>query len=629
MPVIGIPTAELRRRIGEEVEGDKLLEVLGDMGCDVEGLATLRRMQCVRCGFVMELAGKEDTPPTCGNCTTPLRDVEGSTREMSPIEVVRMELLAVRPDMFDPAGLARAIRGVLGIETGPIEYPSHDVVAKLTVDPSVRRPESLRPHIACAVIENVTLDDDSIKLLMKLQENLHWALGRNRKHASIGVYDLDSLGGDTEFEYTTEPPDYRFVPLGATGSEPWTLERILEEHAKGRAYANLLQGFDRYPILRSKSGQVLSMPPIINSEETKVHGKSRRFFIDVTGSGQRIVQRTLAILVTSILEYHKDAKLGLVEIHGATDAGEVDGATTTLVTPDLAPQIARVDSEHTAKLLGIPLSTDDVEELLRKMRHGISKRNGTEIEVEVPAYRNDILHERDLMEDAAIAFGYRNIPRALVPTLTVGKELHSTRVTSDLRDILVGMGYLELFTIALTSTEQGDDVLGLAAHPRAVVLDNPISSDQTQLRTSLLPGLLQTFARNRHNALPQRVFELGEVSFLSDEAETGAHERHYVAFGTIAPKVGFAEIRAEAEAFVREARIPFRLERAEVPFLVPGRAAFLVGDAGAPIGVFGEVHPRTLARLGLQNPAVMFEMTVPTEDGTPEYLALGESPLRT
>ena len=626
MPVIGIPTKELRRRIGDEVEGEKLLEVLGDMGCDVEGFATLRRVQCTSCGFVMELAGKEDVAPYCGNCTLPLRDAQGATREMSPIEVVRMELLAVRPDMFDPAGLARAIRGVLRLETGPVDYLVGDVIGRVQVDPSVRAPQSFRPHIACAVIENVRLDDDSIKLLMKLQENLHWALGRNRKHASIGVYDLDSLGGETEFEYTTEPPSYRFVPLGATGSESWSLERILEEHAKGRAYASLLAGFDRYPILRTKSGQVLSMPPIINSEETKVHSGSRRFFIDVTGSGSRIVQKTLAILVTSILEYHKEATLRLVEIQGATAAGEFEervAVATTLVTPDLAPQPMKIDADRTAKLLGIPLSPEDLAGLLLRMRHGISRQDGSELEVQVPAYRNDILHERDLMEDAAIAFGYRNIPRALVPTLTVGRELPSTRITDGVRDVLVGMGYLETLTLALTSPEQSDELLGLDRHPRAVQLDNPISADQTQLRTSLLPGVLQTFARNRHNALPQRVFELGEVSFLDSDAETGAAEFHSVAFGTIAPKVGFAEIRAEAESFARETGIPFRLRPADASFLVPGRGAFLLGAGDEPVGLFGEVHPRTLAALGLQNPVVVFEMAVPSADGTHRYLALG------
>ncbi len=219
-----------------------------------------------RCGYVIELAGKEEVPLNCDRCNAQLRESSAALTELAPLEVVRMELLAVRPDMFDPAGLARAIRGVLGKETGLIEYRVGKPALRLSVEDAVRRATSLRPHIACAVIENVLFDDDSIKLLMKLQENLHWALGRNRKHASIGVYDLDSLEGETELVYTAEDPSYAFVPLGAEpGSKPVSLDRILEEHPKGKAYAQLLQGFDRYPILRTRSGRVLSMPPVINS----------------------------------------------------------------------------------------------------------------------------------------------------------------------------------------------------------------------------------------------------------------------------------------------------------------------------------------------------------------------------
>ncbi len=622
MPVIGVPTEELRRRVGDEVQGEKLLDVLGNLGCDVEGFATLRRPQCNRCGFIMELAGQEDVPPQCANCGTDLRDVDGAITELDPLEVVRMELLAVRPDMFDPAGLARAIRGVLDLDVGPVEYQVEGVAAKLRVDPSVRRPESLRPHIACAVIEGVNLDHDSIKSLMKLQENLHWALGRNRKHASIGVYDLDSWDGSLEFEYTTEPPDYAFVPLGAeAGETPWSLERILEEHPKGTAYRNLLDGFDRYPVLRTQGGQVLSMPPIINSEKTKVHLGTRRFFIDVTGSGARIVQRTLSILATSILEYHHGSKLRAVELIDATDPDDA-GSTRTLTTPDLTPQEMEIDADRTARLLGVEMSASDLQHRMLQMRHGASLGKGSNVKVLVPAFRNDILHERDLMEDAAIAYGYANIVPTRVETVTTGKELPTTTAAGAVRDVLVGMGYLEILTLTLTSHELSDGLLGLGAHPQTVIVGNPISQEQTQLRTSLLSGLLHTFARNRHNALPQRIFEVGEVSFLAPESETGALETLHFAFGSIAPKVGFADVRAEAESLLRDLGIGLRLERADVPFLIPGRGAYLLTEDGRRLGVFGEVHPAVLERLGLQNPAVLLEALVPTKEVPGVYRSL-------
>lgn len=657
MPVVGIPVDDLERRIGQDLGRERLLEVLGDLGCDVEGFATLRRLRCTRCGYVIELAGKEETPPNCDRCSSDLRSRAGATEEIAPLDVIRMELLAVRPDMFDSAGLARVIRGVLGLEEGWQPIAVHPATMELRIEDTVREETSLRPHIAAAVLDGVHFDDDTIKVLMKLQENLHWALGRNRKHASIGVYDLDSLGGETVLVYTAEDPDtYRFVPLGADiGSEPVPLARILEEHPKGRAFAHLLAGWKRYPILRTAGGRVLSMPPVINSEETRVHLGSRRLVIDVTGTGSRIVNRTLNILVTSLLEYHPTARLEAVELRNATapdDDGEAPSsesgaardsepqdsrpthrigrsatlrssaqAVPNLRSPDLAPQHRHVDVRNLSAILGLDLDGDRIQELLRRMRHNVSATDDPhKLLVEVPPNRNDILHERDLIEDAAIAFGYRNVPRALVPTLTVGRELPATRAGDAIRDVLIGLGHIEVMTLTLTCPERSDQLLGRLPHPDTVTLDNPISTEQTQLRTSLIPELLWTLARNRHHSLPQSIFEVGEVTFQDENADTKAREHLHAAVAIIAPKIGFAEVRALAETIARELGWSFRPEPAEQPFLLSGRAAWIVNPSGQRAGVFGEVHPEVLAdRLGLQNPAVLLELAVPLEGSQSLY----------
>ena len=125
-----------------------------------------------------------------------------------------------------------------------------------------------RSHIVCAVVRGLPVDEEILKIIMKMQENLHWALGRDRKKASIGVYDLDSV--KPGFRYTAMADgEIRFVPLGGmpgtAASEPASPLEILEKHPKGTAYQHLLSDFDRYPILMDSKGTVLSMPPIINS----------------------------------------------------------------------------------------------------------------------------------------------------------------------------------------------------------------------------------------------------------------------------------------------------------------------------------------------------------------------------
>ena len=320
--------------------------------------------------------------------------------------------------------------------------------------------------------------------------------------------------------------------------------------------------------------------------------------------------------MTSLLDYHPNATLRAVTLENATPP-ETDGSggeTTTVVSPDLSPQTMQIDAERTGRLLGFDTPVAALRTLLERMRHEVHPEDGTLLRVEVPAYRNDILHERDLMEDAAIAYGYRNIVRSLVPSLTVGGDLPATRRGEGVRDVLLGLGFIEVMTLLLTSSEQSDLVLGVPPHPRTVVLANPISNEQTQLRTSLLPGLLWTLARNRHNPLPQEIFEVAEVTFVDETSDTGAAERLHAGFAQIAAKTGFAEARALIEAVVRELGWPLKLRAVDQPFFIPGRAAVVIGPDGRISGVVGEVHPRLLDALGLQNPTIAAELSI---DGPP------------
>lgn len=605
MPVVGIPVERLGALLGRRLDPSELLRHLGHLGCDVEGYTELERVRCRNCGAIHERTASEEIPPTCETCGAELR---GNCEPLAPLEVIRMELLAVRPDMFDPGGLARALRGYLGIETGRPDYAVGPPAACLTVDPAVREPRSYRPWIAAAVLENVTLDPDALKIVMKLQENLHWAIGRNRKHASIGVYDFDTV--EPELVYTVgDPQKRRFVPLGSPSTDErhaMTLREILERHPKGIAFAGLLADHARYPLLTDKTGRVLSMPPIINSEETKVTAASRRLVIDVTGLAERTVQRTLNILASSLCENLPGVQLRAVEIRGPEEARRV--------TPDFTSQAITVSTARAAKALGVDLDPERAAELLRRMRHAVTVQGET-LAVEVPAYRNDILHEIDLVEDLGIAYGYHNIVPSLVPTFTVGGPRAIENVAERARALLCGLGFLEVMTLLLTSDDVHDGGLGRAPATDAVRVANPVSSEATMLRTSLLPGILETFRRNVTHPLPQQVFEVGEVTRLDPRAETGARDVRHLACGLTSARAGFEEVKAIAEAILREFGRPWRLEALEVSPFLAGRVAQAVLEPGGPAVTFGEVHPEVLERFGLQNPTVLLEGDLETLSG--------------
>ena len=604
MPVVGIPVALLNQRLEAELDREELVEKLHHLGCDVEGYATLRRYRCQRCENIVEITASQDPPTACRRCGVDFTAEPDERVELAPSEVIRMELLAVRPDMFDPAGLARTLRGYLGQQRGLARYRLSPPVARVEIDPSVTTDVCPRPAIACAVVRGIELDDDVIKVVMNLQENLHWALGRDRKHASIGVYDLDTVGWPG-FRYRSVGPDeLKFVPLGfdpeAQGSV-LTPQEVLERHPKGVEFARLLAGFERYPLLEDADGTVLSMPPVINSEPTRVSKATTSFFVDVTGSTRRIVGRALNIMVTSLAELCPDVEVEQVTV--AYPDGEV-------VTPDLSPQTVTLEVEATRRLIGFDVDQTGLTDLLLRMGHDVEPGADGALEVSVPAYRTDIIHPNDLMEDAAIAYGYHNIRPVLVPTLTVGMEREAERWARLARETLCGLGFLEVMTLQLTSEERAFDALRRPRDESSATVSHPISSEQTMLRTTLAPLLLETLTVNSHRDYPQSVFEVGDVTRLAD-TETGADEVRHVAGVVIGDKMGVTEARAAAEALLRELGWSIRTPALESDTYLPGRAATVLASRDGEereVGELGELHPEVLDAFRLRHPAALFEL---------------------
>ena len=463
-------------------------------------------------------------------------------------------------------------------------------------------------------MRGVELDEDRIKVIMKLQENLHWAMGRDRKRASIGVYDMATFEASKGVTYRLVDPDgVKFVPLGK--SDEASPKGVLEDHPKGVAYAHLLKGKSKYPLLAGQeqdgSERVLAFIPIINSEATKVNRSTKDLFVDVTGLEARLVEKILNTIVTSLLELCPGSKGEQVTIrHGE------GGNAKTFQTPDLTPQTVELETSLPGRRIGIDADQSKVQELLHKMGHGTTVLEGNKISVQVPAYRNDILHPVDLVEDIAIAYGYHNIVSSLVPTFTVGVETPRGALMNRVRQAMTGLGYHEVLTLILSSEADQFEKLQRANADRHVILAHPISQDQTMIRTTLLAGLLDTFSVNTDHPLPQRIFEVGRISLLDESAEVGAREHLRVAAAMVGSRAEFSEIKAVAESLVRDlgfpsagACRPLSDDDATLHTFIPGRGAAIGDDNGTWV-VFGELHPQVLEHFGLGYPVIVLEMNL-------------------
>jgi len=597
VPVVGIPLSYLKRFLGKDLQAGELIDIFHEIGISVDAVDTAVRFVCSSCGEISEALAPAQ-PLQCENCRRDFVKENADYKRLDPVEMFRLELLANRPDNFDAPGIARSIRGYLGIDKGLAAYGVKKSDYEVTVDPRLSSPGSYRPRIAAAVVTGVTLDEETVKSVMKLQENLHWALGRNRKFAAIGLYDLATIGKKIHYRAMADD-EISFVPLACGGSVidcAVSPKEILVQHAKGKAFAYLLEGFDRFPLLIDDGGVVLSMPPIINSQQTRVTKSTKGFFIDVTGFTQSTVEKVLSIIVTSLKDAMPSCELNAVNVRFP------DGET--IVTPQLEPETFTLDYGRCAALVGCEMAKETVIDCLKRMRFDAVDK-GNHCDVIAPAYRADIRHEQDLIEDVAIAYGYGNLKPQQIGSFTAGMVLPAEAKKQQLREAMVSMGFLEIVTIMLTSEQRQFGALGMATPENRVIIDNPISTDQTMVRTELMAGLLEIIAANTSNELPQRLFETGEVAHVN--AQGGVDESVALCAAVVDSKAGFSDIKAVLKNIMHEVGCEWKLEARDYPFYLGGRSA-AINVGGVYVGHVGEVYPGVLDNFKISNPTAVFEL---------------------
>lgn len=503
--------------------------------------------------------------------------------ERTDAEYMDVEFFPNRPDLFSVEGVSRALKQFLELEPGLNTYTVEKSGIEMVVDPSVLE---VRPYIVCGVVRHLQFDSMVIESLMLLQEHLHRGMGRNREKVSVGVHDLARV--KPPFKYLAVDPSFSFVPLDY--AEEMSMTEILERHPKGIGYRYILEGRAKYPVIIDSEGKTVSFPPIINAERTKVTESTTDIFIEVTGLNEN-VSLALNIIACALAERGGRIQSVMVRLPGALNE-----------TPCLEPRAVEIAHKDVNSLIGIDLSVEECKKCCAQMGLGAEAKPEGMLEVRIPAYRYDILHTWDIIEDIAIGYGYDRLKPEIPGTMLIGKAHPIEEKNSTLREIMMGLGYFEVLTFTLTSERRQFE--WMQREKRAVVeVASPISSEHTMLRCCILPNLLELLSLNKHRDLPQRIFEVGPVVLeLKENYRLAGVSTHATA--------NFAEVKSVVDAVLNEQG----LEDAEVveskdeAFLI-GRRADILMD-GTPIGVFGEVHPGVITKFGLRYPVVGFEMNV-------------------
>jgi phenylalanyl-tRNA synthetase beta chain len=259
--------------------------------------------------------------------------------------------------------------------------------------------------------------------------------------------------------------------------------------------------------------------------------------------------------------------------------------------------------------LGLRLSENKIIECLKKCRLDARKAEDGTVEVDIPAYRIDILHEVDLVEEVAIGYGYYRLKPTKPKAVTTGSLHGLTRLANSVRHAMIGLGFTEVMNFIITNGEI--QYRKMRRKPRKTVkIANPISSEYNMARTSLLPSLMKNLMDNKHESFPQRVFEVSDVIRVNEKTECRCERCLHVAGVSSHSTANFTEIKSVVEALLSNLGLSnWKIKPANNPSFIRGRAA-TVHIRNKNIGVLGEIHPEVLNNFELENPVSGFEISL-------------------
>lgn len=497
---------------------------------------------------------------------------------------IHVEVFPNRPDMLSEPGFARALSSFIGVKTGLREYKVKKSELKVIVDPSV----TMRPYTACAIIKNCSFHDENIREIMQAQEKLALTHGRNRKKSAYGIYPLKEIMFPVHY-IAKDATKVRFRPLGL--NHDIVASQMDELHPKGKEYKDIARGWTKYPFFIDDSGKIMSMLPYINSHEMgKVDESTKEVFIECTGTDIQNVQSALNIFVTM-----------LADLGGEIYSLDIVYSNKTITTPYLTPRKITLNLQYINQRLGLELSEKEAGKLLERMGYG-----GKKGRVLIPAYRADILHQVDLMEDIAIAYGYENFDAIIPNVATIGEEDPLEKFRTKLREALIGFQLLEVKNYHLMTEEELNAKMN--GQHQIVPLKNS-RGEYNHLRNFLLPSLLKKLAENQHHEYPQNLFELGRIFEYDKSTETGIKEAEHLGLTVCHEKADFTEIRQIVDALLLSLGIEGTVKESKNHDFIEGRMGDIIAR-NIKIGIIGEIHPLVLEKWGMMVPVVAVELGV-------------------
>ena len=533
--------------------------------------------------------------------------------------VIKIELNDTnRPDLWSTGGVARQLRLHDGAKRSDYsKFMSKNGDKKdcgnriVQVDKDLK---DVRPYMVSFVISGKAIDDPMLKDIIQTQEKLCWNFGRKRKSISMGVYRVADIQWPVQY-VAVDPDKTSFVPLACESS--MTCREILSEHPKGKEYGWILKDAKKFPLLKDNKNEIMSMAPIINSATLgAVQVGDKDLMVELTGS--EMENLILAANIVACDFYDAGYEILPVKVQHPYDTG----FGKDIVVPYYFQKETKTTLSAINKKLGCDLTKEQVIDALSRMDNDVRtkdipltdstekycKANKTDVEFTLtPApYRNDFLHEVDIIEDVMIGMGLDYFAPVRPNDFTIGHLSPVTIFSRKTKEIMVGLGYQEMIFNYLGSKRDYIDKMNLTAEG-VIEISNPMSENYQFVRPSIIASLLKAESSAGQAVFPHKVFEIGKVAFLDDSENTGTKTIQSLGFLTASNNANFNDLASEVSSILYFLDHKYDVKEVEDPRFIPGRQAAIYVN-GKQVGIFGEVHPQVLENWAITVPCVAGEI---------------------
>ncbi len=468
----------------------------------------------------------------------------------------------------------------------------------ITVDPELK---DIRPYMVAFVISGKPIDEPMLLDIIQTQEKLCWNFGRKRKSISMGVYRNADIVWPAHYK-AADPDKEGFVPLQETQKQ--SLRAIVQNHPKGKEYGWILEGLKKFPLFTDDKGEVLSMAPIINSATLgQVQVGDKDLLVELTGDDMSNLLLSANIVACDFAD--AGYQILPVTVQHPYDTGfgkEVTAPYYFQTTTD-----ARLTAIN--KKLGSELTVAQVTQALERMGNTVSstqKDGDTVFTVKPAPYRNDFLHEVDVIEDVMIGVGLDFFTPQSPSDFTIGRLLPITEYSRKVKNLMAGMGYQEMIFNYLGSKASYITKMGVDGN-NVIEIANPMSENYQFIRPSIIASLFEAESQSGNAVYPHKIFEVGKIAYIDPSENTGTKTIQSLGFVTASNNANFNDTASEVSTLLYYLDHKYEVTETNDPRFIPGRQAGIMVN-GKQVGIFGEIHPQVLENWQVGVPCVAGEM---------------------